>query len=517
MKLALGTFVPLVAVVVGVGCASSASDGAGGAAPDGGRPGDASSSGTDGGDAGVSTKDGGVSDASSTKDASPDASPPCTTTVTYGQSWVHGSNHPAQLDVAQGLVTWDGTCTNDGASSYATLSNGWKPYFSGNDACILALDASISCGAAAACSTRITYGSAWLPPANHPDPYDDVAGRVFSDGNCYAGGGDSYANLSNGWQPHFSGTAACGLSFRYTGCGGLYWNPVIPHDCPDPGVLADNGTYILSCTSGNAADAFPIYTSPDLVTWTQVGHIFPSGQHPSWAASDFWAPEIHLVGGHYVAYFTARDTDGMLSVGAAAATSPTGPFTDIGHPLVHDTAMGHIDPSEIDTGGTAYAIWKDDGNAIGQPTPIHAQELASDGLSLTGSAVTLITNDQAWEGAVTEGPWMVEHGGRFFLFYSGNTYDTSRYAVGVASAPSPLGPFTKAPGPILVSGGAWAGPGHCSVVSTFAGDTTMVYHAWEASSVGASPGRLVLTDAVSWGGAYPSVPLAPSSNTRPVP
>ncbi len=453
---------------------------------------------------------------SSSKDVSADASP-CTTTITYGQAWVHGANHPSAYDVASGQVTWDGSCTTEGENSYATLSNGWKPYFTGQGGCILALDYAASCGEVSACSTRVTYGAAWIQPAGHSSPYDDIAGRVFSDGLCNGAGSDSYATLSNGWQPHFSGDDACGLSFRYVACGGLYANPVIPVDCPDPGVLADQGTYYLSCTSGDDPDAFPIYASSDLVHWTAVGHIFPSGYWPSWAAQDFWAPEIHLIGGKYVAYFAARDTDGMLSVGAATSTSPTGPFTDIGQPLVHDPSMGEIDPTEITVGGTPYVLWKDDGNAIGKPTPIHAQAAASDGLSLTGSPVTLITNDQAWEGAVTEGPWMVEHGGTYFLFYSGNSYDTASYAVGVASAPSPLGPFTKASGPILASNGAWAGPGHCSVIDTLEGDPYMVYHSWQASSVGGGPGRVVLTDALSWSGSFPSVPLAPSSTTRPMP
>ncbi|HEY1697771.1 MAG TPA: glycoside hydrolase family 43 protein [Polyangiaceae bacterium] len=416
-------------------------------------------------------------------------------------------------------MTWDGSCIDDGANSYATLSNGWKPYFTGNSACILALDSTASCGATgtAACTTRVSYGAAWLPPAGHTATYDDVAGRVFSDGTCVGSGGDSYANLSNGWQPHFTGANACALSFMYTQCGGLYTNPVIPTDCPDPGVLHDGDHYVLTCTSGDAADAYPIYTSPDLATWTLVGHVFPSGQWPAWAKSDFWAPEVHAVGGNYVVYFSARGADGMLAIGAASAASATGPFTPLAEPLVHDAAMGLIDASEITANGTPYVLWKEDGNAVGKPTPIHAQPLAADGLSLTGSPSTLITNDQAWEGAVTEGPFMIAHGGAYYLFYSGNSYANASYAVGVAQAPSPTGPFTKASGPILVTGGAWVGPGHCSVVETAAGDTAMVYHAWKQGCVNAPGcGREDLTDLVQWAGGWPSVPLAPSSTTRPL-
>src|SRR5262249_33714956 len=167
-------------------------------------------------------------------------------------------------------------------------------------------------GVAAACTTRIAYGTTWIAPANHAASYDDVTGRVFSDGVCHATAGNAYANLSNGWTPTFNGStsAACRLSFRYSECGGLYTNPVMPHDSADPGVLYDTNRYVLTCTSGNATDAYPIYTSTDLANWTLQSHVFPSAQKPAWAKSDFWAPEIHKVGNHYVAYFSARGADG---------------------------------------------------------------------------------------------------------------------------------------------------------------------------------------------------------------
>jgi arabinan endo-1,5-alpha-L-arabinosidase len=443
-----------------------------------------------------------------------EAAPPCTTRVTYGAAWIHPGGHPATYDDAPGTVTWDGTYTNDGPNSYATLSNGWKPYFTGNDACILALDAAPSCNVTTTCTTRVTYGAGWEPPANHPASYDDVPGRVFSDGVCVGG---TYANLSNGWQPHFSG-GACPMSFDYTQCGGLYTNAVIPTDCPDPGVLHDGDTYVLTCTSGDAASAFPIYTSSDLASWTPAGHVFPAGMWPSWAVSDFWAPEIHLVGSHYVVYFSARGKDGVLAIGAAYGPTALGPFTDPGVPLVHDPNMGLIDASEINA-GSPYVLWKEDGNAVGKQTPIHSQELAADGLSLVGSPSTLITNDQPWEGAVTEGPFMVEHGGMFYLFYSGNSYANASYAVGVARGSSPIAAMTKASAPILVTGGAWAGPGHCAVTDALSGDTAIVYHAWPSTCVGGPGcGREDLVDTISWGtDGWPSVLLAPSSTTRPLP
>ena len=321
-------------------------------------------------------------------------------------------------------------------------------------------------------------------------------------------------NLTSRVQPPVT------ISLRYLQCGGLYENPVVPVDCPDPGVLRDGSRYVMTCTSGGAADAFPIRVSSDLVHWTLVGTIFPAASKPAWASGDFWAPEIHKVGGGYVAYFTARNRlDGRLSVGAAHATAATGPFHDLGQPLVHDGALGMIDPTEFtDADGTPYLAWKGDGNAMGQPTPLYGQQLALDGLSLVGARKTLLTNDPAsWEGGVIEGPWVVSRGGQYFLFYSGNAYFNGSYAVGVANASAPLGPYHKAGAPILTTRGVWVGPGHCSVVEGPAGETVMVYHAWRAGHVnGPGDGRLTLVDEVQWGSG-PTVPEAPSSRSRPLP
>ena len=54
---------------------------------------------------------------------------------------------------------------------------------------------------------------------------------------CHASGGNSWALLTNGWTPTFSGDSACDLAFRHVQCGGLFANPVVDTDCPDPGVL----------------------------------------------------------------------------------------------------------------------------------------------------------------------------------------------------------------------------------------------------------------------------------------
>ncbi len=409
----------------------------------------------------------------------------CSTRVTYGSAWLPPANHPGSFDVIAGDVTWDGTCTDDGADSYASFSNGWQPHFQGNGACVVALDYEGSCTSVpASCTTRISYGSAWLPPANHPSSYDDVSGRIFSDGSCHPSGGSSFANLSNGWTPTFSGTAGCRLSFEYTQCGGLYANPVVPTDCPDPGVLHDGDHYVLTCTSNDAADAYPIYTSSDLATWTLVGHVFPSGQWPVWAKQNFWAPEIHKVGSSYVVYFTARGADGMLAIGAASSLPPrSGLSPTWGAPLIHDSGMGLIDASEINTPDRVLSRsmegrWKRGREADPDPRPTAHRQRALLSYRL---AVDVLDHERSSLGRPGHRGSVHGRGVRKLLpllqWKLVRQFDVRGRCRAGESAPT--GPFTKASAPILVTGGPWVGPGHCAVVDTPAGDTAIVYAAWK--------------------------------------
>lgn len=415
-----------------------------------------------------------------------------------------------------GQVTWDGSCTQDSSgNSFATLSNGWQPYFQGRSGCVIALDQSGACPSAppGQCTTRISYGDTWLRAPNHPNDFDDVSAAVTWDGNCRA----ATAVLSNGWTPTFNASGACELSLRYSQCGGLYANAVLPVDCPDPGVLQDGDTYYMACTGGGA-NKYPLRSSTDLVNWTSRGHVLTSGNLPTWAASDFWAPELDKVGSTYIAYFSARHTNGVFAIGAATATNPAGPYTPRASPLVQTASPGVIDVHFFRApNGQNYLLWKPDGNAVGQTTPIRIQPLSADGLSLTGSPTTLLTNTLGWEGNVIEAPWMIFEGGFYYLFYSANGYASTAYAIGVARSTSPTGPFTKHGDPILVTRGAWAGPGHGSVVRGPSGAWVHVYHSWHAGMVGQAPGRVVLVDRVEFANGWPTMVSAPSRGSQPLP
>ncbi len=470
-------------------------------------------------DTNVDTSDTG-NDSEDTNSDTEDPAEPCTTRVSYGNTWIHPPNHPEAYDDVDGPVSWNGECHYDGQNSYAALSNGWMPYFEGRGSCLIALDSEGSCDPAppSACTTTISYGGTWLPPDNHPESYDIVAGVVTWDGECDAAGGNTVrAALSNGWAPHFAG--ACELSFRYEQCGGLYNNPVVAVDCPDPGVTRDGDLYVMACTGGGGGGVYPLRTSTDLVHWQGAEAIFPNGNFPSWASGSFWAPELHHIGSHWVAYFSARNSgDNSLALGAATAPQATGPWTDIGQPLLTDPSPGIIDAHAfIDQGGNPWLAWKLDGNAINQPTPIFVQPLNPEGTAVTGQRTQVLSNTLGWEGPLIEGPWVIHRNGRYYLFYSASYYASSSYAVGVARSNNPTGPWEKHGDPILVSNKTFAGPGHGSVLQTPSGDWVHVYHSWLSGHIGENPGRVVLVDRIAWRDGWPTMSAAPGSRSQPMP
>ncbi|HPB95586.1 MAG TPA: glycoside hydrolase family 43 protein, partial [Polyangiaceae bacterium] len=410
-----------------------------------------SGAGASGSNAGQGGVGGGQGGQSGTAGDGGNAQGSCTTRITYGSFWIHDENHPEDFDVTSGIVTWDGACVSDGANSYATLSNGWKARFQGKGTCVIALDYSECEGVATTCQTRVTYGPAWKSDPNHPASYDDVKGTLAWNGVCHVEGSSSYARLSNGWTPYFKGKNTCDLAFRYTQCGGLYTNPVLDVSCPDPGVVFDGTQYVMACTGGSK-NAFPLRSSPDLVHWKSKGHIFPAASKPKWAVTNFWAPEIHPVANGYVAYFTAQHTNGARSIGAATAPSALGPFEDIGKPLLNHASKIIIDANQYqDPNGKLYLVWKE---VVGNGTPqrrvtIYGRELKANGVEFVGTRKELITMDKDWEKPHVEGPWLIDHGNWYYLFYSANEFSTKNYCVGVARAKSPLGPYKKADQPIL--------------------------------------------------------------------
>jgi beta-xylosidase len=71
------------------------------------------------------------------------------------------------------------------------------------------------------------------------------------------------------------------------------------------------------------------------------------------------------------------------------------------------------------------------------------------------------------------------------MIYSGTGANTPNYAVGYATAKSPMGPFVKHPGnPIIQRGGGVFGPGHGCVIRDAKGGLWHVYHQQQDEQIG---------------------------------
>ena len=132
-------------------------------------------------------------------------------------------------------------------------------------------------------------------------------------------------------------------------------------------------------------------------------------------------------------------------------------------------------------------------------TPIRAQRLSPDGLSLIGEPVNVLSNDREWEGHIIEGPWVTRQNGRYWIFYAGNDYTSPYYGIGVAVADHPLGPYEKLAEPLLRSSRTWSAPGHPSVAPGPDGTPQIFFHAFFPGTGGYNEFRAVLTARLRFG------------------
>jgi beta-xylosidase len=270
----------------------------------------------------------------------------------------------------------------------------------------------------------------------------------------------------------------------------------------DPHLTIANGRWWIYATTPRAAgnpkwQRLYAYSSPDLRNWTQVGPIF-SFDKVDWIDDDgakrhyLWAPALAAANGKYYLYYSVGPQNPTPSrIGVAVGDSPAGPFVDSGAPLITgDGSWEAIDPVVFKDpkSGTTYLFA---GGSAG--AKLHAFEL--------DASMTKIAREVPVEQppAFTEGAFIHERGGAYYLTYSsGRWYDAS-YSVHYSTGPSPLGPWTYR-GPILVSDARRKGPGHHSIArNPVTGDWVIAYHRWESSSNGPFSGdRRLAIQALSY-------------------
>lgn len=318
--------------------------------------------------------------------------------------------------------------------------------------------------------------------------------------------------------------------------GADYANPVLDADFPDPTVIrAPDGFYYAYATQSEPAGKMvniQVARSPDLVHWDYLGDALPG--KPSWASTtqDFWAPHVQRDGARYVMYFSAKPDDADdqhgLCLAVAVASSPAGPFADMGHPLQCGESFVNIDPMAFDDPATGKRLlyW---GSGF---KPIKVQELAEDRMSFAaGSKPAELVSPNPIKDAfpvLVEGSWVIRHRDYYYLFYSGDNCcgPKANYAVMVARSRSATGPFEtleqatgKPHSIVLEKRGAWIAPGHNSIVTDAAGQDWIIYHAVDAARPRQKAAdelntrRIMLIDRIRWVSGWPVID-GPSSGRQ---
>lgn len=112
----------------------------------------------------------------------------------------------------------------------------------------------------------------------------------------------------------------------------------------DPSILVDGDTvyaYVGNDTASGEGYWMPnwrCYSSTDMVNW-KYESIIMENSDVSWAANDHeaWAAQVMKYKDKYYFYYTTegnRSVGGGKCIGVAVSDNPTGPFVDIGKPLV---------------------------------------------------------------------------------------------------------------------------------------------------------------------------------------
>lgn len=255
-----------------------------------------------------------------------------------------------------------------------------------------------------------------------------------------------------------------------------------------------------------AADRFGAFSSRDLKSWRPRGELIRRDQI-GWIKDDgaaehfLWAPGVATRGGKWYLYYSVGPQNPTPSrIGVAVADRSEGPYRDSGRPLVTGgQGFEAIDPMVFQDRRSGK-IYLYAGGSAG--ATLRVWELKPDMTSIARE-VKVATPPQ-----FTEGAFLHERNGTYYLSYSHGRFNGPDYSVHYATAPSPTGPW-RYRGAILTSDAAHQGPGHHSFVTTPDGRTLIVYHRWDrAPGPGPFAGERVV--------AIDRVDYAPDGTIRPI-
>ena len=237
-------------------------------------------------------------------------------------------------------------------------------------------------------------------------------------------------------------------------------NPILMGYHADPEVMYSHLTdryYIYSTTDGTPGWGgwyFTCFSSADLVLWKYEGINLNLPRDTKWASGNAWAPAIEekMVDGKYRYFFYySGETGHGKAIGVAVADTPTGPFKDLGHPIVDKRPEGQRHGQQIDVDvftdrdtGKSYLYW---GNGY-----MAGAELNDDMTSINEATVTLMTprGGTLEDYAYREAPYVFKRNGTYYFLWSVDDTGAANYHVAYGTSTSPLGPIKVADEPVIL-------------------------------------------------------------------
>jgi arabinan endo-1,5-alpha-L-arabinosidase len=377
-------------------------------------------------------------------------------------------------------------------------------------------------------------------------------------------GANSLTAVYSGDPLYATSTSAAETLTMSAYTGATYTNPLnvtAPsgkvYSCPDPAIIKSQSggsdTWYVYCTGDvlNSVDnknhLISIYSSTDLVNWTYVRDALSA--LPAWAGAgqQLATPAIKLINGVYTLYYWANAAAAPYGpeIGVATASSPAGPFTDTGTPVIaQQLACG---------GGCNRTVYAPE--IVADPTNNDALYIVYGGVYAGISIRPLSANGQSSNAAdeinigvdnYYQDPYIWYHDGYFYEFLTAGSPYGGPYAsdnVHVGRSKSILGPYDDAEGndlnaystpatqyapggdPVLVmNGNDIVGAGSNSIFTDESGQDYILYSGISKKqpylpNYGGYNARQLMMDALDWSNGWPRARngFGPSDSTQPQP
>ena len=319
----------------------------------------------------------------------------------------------------------------------------------------------------------------------------------------------------------------------------LHTNPVYGSYFADPFVWKVGDVYYAIGTGAHEANGqvigkiFPVLQSEDFFQW-KVASSALVRPDPALGAN-FWAPEVVQQDDRFFLYYSVGHGDKNHQLRVAIGESPQGPYQDSGKALIDPQRCPFaIDAHPFqDDDGQWYLFYARDfldvsnkgraGTALMVARMKSMTELEDEGCVVIRARSDWqrfqrdrTMYDQVWDWHTIEGPFVREHDGRYYCFYSGGRWENESYGVDYCVADHVLGPYSDSgnesgPRVLRTIPGQVIGPGHNSVAVGPDGETEyFVYHAWDKEMKARQMfmDRLIWTaegprcDGPTWGAAF---------------